>query len=401
MSHSGKQDLLLRYRLLLAGAFFLFFLISYMVVKVFIYTPAENQLAYTNRNFEVLGLNVPADLSFCGEKLPTNDYSVRHALEKEFFSTAYWKSNSMVLFNKAQRWFPYIEPILKREKIPTDFKYLAVIESHLSNVTSQAGAAGFWQLVPFSARQYGLEVNEYVDERYDVEKATKAACKHIQEAYEAFNNWTLAAAAYNRGIGGIQNALKAQKAKSYFDLFLNPETAAFVYRILAYKTLLSNPEFMGIKRKLRYLGKPAYKVLKVDSAIGDLSSFAKKYGTTLVTLRSFNPWLLKNSLPNPAGKTYEIRIPKNPKGDYSGYAKDLMPPGDPLSPYVTNPELAEKIDQDTLLTRPVNYVVRVTEPLGDLARFLNVNEEDLRKWNNLDENAKAVQGNTLVVYYKK
>jgi membrane-bound lytic murein transglycosylase D len=401
MTSERPHGYLLRFRLLLAVAFFVVFAVIYSVIKVFFYEPVANTYAYSDRNYEVLGLSLPGDLNFCGEKLPTNNYGVRRALEKEFFSTAYWKSTSSVLFNKAQRWFPYIEPILRRERIPADFKYLVVIESQLSNSTSGAGAAGFWQLVPFSARQYGLEVNEYVDERYDVEKSTVAACKHIREAFEAFNNWTLAAAAYNRGIGGIQKALNAQKAKSYFDLFLNPETGAFVYRILAYKTLLSRPSHFGINKKLRYFGRPAYKVLKVDSAIGDLAHFAKWQGTNLITLRCFNPWLLRNSLPNPAGKTYQIRIPKNPKADYSGYARDLMPEGDPLTPYVKEPKLAEGINEDTVLTKQVNYVVRVTEPLGNLARFLKVQEEDLRRWNSLPDNAQAVQGQTLTVYYRR
>ena len=213
--------------------------------------------------------------------------------------------------------------------------------------------------------------------------------------------WTLAAAAYNRGIGGIQNAMKNQKAENYFDLMLNPETGAFVYRILAYKTLFSNPEFLGIAKKLRYFPKPPYKILKVDSAIADLTRFAAAHQTNLITLRCFNPWLLRNSMPNPAGKAYQIHIPKNPQADYSGYASDLIPAGDPLTPYVKQPQLAEGINHDTLLAKQVNYVVRISEPIANLARFLKVPEEDLRKWNHLEGGQNAVVGQTLVVYYKR
>lgn len=393
--------ILFRFKLILTGFFFLVFCVAYLVMKSFVYPPSSNPVAYHNNNFNVLGLNIPPDLHFCGEPVPSNNYGIRSALEKEFFSSAYWKTTSMVFFNKAQRWFPYIEPILKKEGVPDDFKYLCVIESHLSNVTSPVGAAGFWQLVPTSAQNYGLEVNDYVDERYHVEKATVAACRHLKEAYSNFNNWTLAAAAYNRGIGGIRNALRTQKADNYFDLLLNPETGSFVYRILAYKTLLMNPGHFGIKKsKLRYSPRIACKVYKVDTAITDLGSFARKLGINLVTLRIFNPWLLRSSLPNPGGKLYEIRVPKDQDLDYTAYARDLVPEGDVLLPYVTKAPkvITRSADSDTLLSKKIQYVVRVDEPIASLAAFFKVNESDLCKWNNLEPAARAVPGQTLVIH---
>ena len=393
----------LKYKVMLTGMFFLMFCITYMVVKTFVYPPSGNQIAYNNNNFNVLGLNIPSNLQFCGEPVPSNNYGIRSALEKEFFSSAYWKTSSMIFFNKAQRWFPYIEPILKREGLPDDFKYLCVIESHLSNVTSPVGAAGFWQLVPSSARNYGLEVNEYVDERYHVEKATVAACRHIKEAYANFHNWTLAAAAYNRGIGGIINAMRSQKADNYFDLLLNPETGAFVYRILAYKTLLMNPEHFGIKKgKLRYAPKIAFNVHKVDTTIHSLSAFAKHIGVNLVTLRIFNPWLLRSSLPNASGKVYEVRVPKDNDADYTAYARDLVPEGDVLLPYVQKtPVITKAPEIDSLLTKKIQYVVRVDEPITNLAAFFRVNPADLSKWNNLDVTAMAIRGQTLVIHVPK
>jgi membrane-bound lytic murein transglycosylase D len=397
-----SDRLFFRFKLMLTCLFFLVFCVTYIVVKTFVYPPSSNAIAYNNNNFNVLGLNIPSDLQFCGEPVPSNNYGIRSALEKEFFASAYWKTSSLVFFNKAQRWFPYIEPILKREGVPDDFKYLCVIESHLSNVSSPVGAVGFWQLVPFSARQYGLEVNDYVDERYHVEKATVAACRHLKEAYANFNNWTLAAAAYNRGIGGIRNAMKSQKADNYFDLMLNPETGSFVYRILAYKTLLMNPAHFGIKKgKLRYASKIPYKIYQVDTTVNDLSQFARDLGVNLVTLRIFNPWILRSSLPNASGKTYEIRVPRDQDADYTAYARDLVPEGDVLLPYVTKTpkiEVTASPEADTLLSKKIQYVVRVDEPLANLAAFFKVNQNDLCRWNNLDPTASAVRGQTLVIH---
>jgi membrane-bound lytic murein transglycosylase D len=399
MSYYG-HGYFIRVRILLAAAFFLLFALIYVVTRIFILGPQPNDVSYANSNFNVLGLHMPRNLNFCGEKLPSNDYAITRALEKEFFTSSYWKANSILLFNKASRWFPIIEPILKAHGVPDDFKYLAVIESHLSNATSPAGAAGFWQLVNVSAQNYGLEVNDYVDERYHVEKATVAACRHFREAHAIFRNWTLSAAAYNRGIGGIQNALRRQKTDNYFDLMLNPETGAFVYRIIAYKTLLTNPEHFGIWKKLRYAPKPAFSVVKVDSSISDLADFAERMGVSLITLRSFNPWILRNSLPNPGGKIYEIRIPKNKMADLTSYARDLLPDGDPIEKYLSSPALADSADVDTVLTRKILYEVKVDEPLDNLARFLKVKPEDLRKWNNLGESGNAVKGQTLTIFYR-
>ncbi len=281
---------------------------------------------YSNSNFKVLGLNIPANLEFAGERVPQNDYEIKESLEKEFFSNKSWKNSSMALFYKAQKWFPVIEPILKREGVPDDFKYVAVIESHLSNVVSPMGAAGFWQLMPTTAQGYGLTVNNEVDERYDVEKATYVACKHFKDAYKYFNNWTLSAAAYNVGIGGIQSALKRQNTDNYYDLLLNKETGSFIYRILAYKTLLSNPEHFGVNNKVKKRGGlPPYKTVKVDSSITNLAVFAKHYETNVVTLKTFNSWLIGDQLTNPDKRVFVFKIPKNKNVDLSVYFNDVFP----------------------------------------------------------------------------
>lgn len=295
-------------------------------LKIYSFQPDLTAADFSNANFKVLGLNIPAHLAFAGERVPQNDYEIKESLEKEFFSNKSWKNSSMTLFARAQKWFPLIEPILKREKVPDDFKYVAVIESHLSNVISPMGAGGFWQLMPATARNYGLTVDDQVDERYDVEKATLVACKHFKDAYKYFNNWTLSAAAYNVGIGGIQNALKQQNTDSYYDLLLNQETGSFIYRILAYKTLLSNPEHFGVKNKLKKSGGfPAHKLVKVDSSITNLRAFAKHLNTNVITLKTFNPWLIGDKLLNPEKKTYSFKIPKNKNVDLSVYFNDVFP----------------------------------------------------------------------------
>lgn len=378
-------------------------LAGYFVLKIYLYAPTKNPVTYSNNNFYVLGLNIPSTLDFCGEKIPSNNFEIRKNLEKEFFNNAYWKSNSAVLFAKAQKWFPYIEPILKKENVPDDFKYVAVIESHLSNIVSPAGAAGFWQLVPSSARNYGLEVNEFVDERYHVEKATHAACKLFKAAHSNFNNWTLSAAAYNRGIGGIQAALKKQKTNNYYDLVLNKETGSFVYRILAYKTLFSKPQHFGIKKKKwKYYPLVAYNIYKVDSSITNLSAFAKHVGCNKATVKFFNPWIRQDHLPNSDGKVYEIRIPKNLTADYSGYISDLAGQNGRLNQDAEEPPAkVETVEQDslTLTKKMIIHVVKENETFEILGGLYDVKPENLRKWNNITDNQEAVPGQTLSIYY--
>ncbi len=323
-----------------------FWIVFTLLIRFISFSPDLSRIDYSNSNFKVLGLNIPANLAFAGEKVPQNDYEIKESLEKEFFSNKSWKSSSLILFTKAQKWFPLIEPILKKEGIPDDFKYVAVIESHLSNVVSPMGAGGFWQLMPNTAQGYGLTVNSEVDERYDVEKATHVACKHFKDAYKYFNNWTLSAAAYNVGIGGIQNALKKQNTDNYYDLLLNKETGSFIYRILAYKTLLSNPQHFGVKGKIKKGGGfPSYKIVKVDSSITNLNAFAKHLNTNLITLKTFNPWLIGEKLTNPDKLTYSFKIPKNKNVDLSVYFNDVFPQE------IAADTLFKKIDPDSLKTK--------------------------------------------------
>jgi len=284
-------------------------------------------LSYSDSNYKILGLNLPKDLSFAGERVPQNNFQIKENLEKEFIVNKSWKSTSQLLFNKSQKWFPIIERILKEEKVPDDFKYIAMIESHLSNIVSPMGAAGFWQLMPNTARNYNLIVNEYIDERFDVEKSTRAACKHFKDGYKVFNNWTLSAAAYNVGIGSVKKSIANQEKTNYYNLTLNKETASFIYRILAFKTLLSNPEHFGFSyKKASKFSFPKYTIVKIDSSIHNLNYFAKAINTNLITLKTFNPWLINDKIENNEHKIIEFKIPKNKNIDISVYFNDLYPP---------------------------------------------------------------------------
>lgn len=267
---------------------------------------------YFNSSYKVFSIHIPKNLNFAGEKVPVRDFTVREAMEKELIINTYWQSQSLLLHKRANRWFPLIEPILKENGIPDDFKYIALIESQLSNVISPQGATGFWQIVEPTGKQYGLEITEEIDERYDVTKSTYAACKYFKEAYKIFNNWTLVAASYNRGMGGVQAAMDKQKVNNYYDLLLTEETARYVYRLLAVKEIISRPKVYGFILRKKDLYPPiATKKIKTDTTINDLAVFAISQNINYKILKTFNPWLRANTLTNPDHKQYTIEIPKN------------------------------------------------------------------------------------------
>lgn len=255
---------------------------------------------------------VPNELQFAGEVVPLNKSEIYERLDRELISNTYYHSNTILTLKRAQKYFPIIEPILKEEGVPDDFKYLCVIESNLSNVVSPAGAAGFWQFLGSTARIYGLEVNGQVDERYHLEKATRAACKYLKDAYKQFNNWTLAAASYNMGIVGLESKMIEQREKTYYDLLLYQETQRYVFRILAVKSIFSNPDRYGFyildQEKYKY---PKHNTIKIDSPIDCMICFAKDNGITYKELKWLNPWIRSSRINNPNKKVYEIKILKD------------------------------------------------------------------------------------------
>lgn len=273
---------------------------------------SENELYWkeflkNNRIFSVL---VPKNIQFANEKMPSNDFSVMESMERELLLNTYFHSQTLLMHKRANRWFPIIEPILKKNGIPEDFKYLSVIESNLSNTTSPKGACGFWQLLENTAKQYGLEINDEIDERYHVEKSTEAACKYFNAAYQTFGNWTLVAASYNMGMDGLKKQLEKQKVNSYYDLSLNDETARYIFRILSIKEILSMPKNYGYQLRKKDLYPPLTTMnITIDSTISDLALFAQANKVSYKILKYFNPWLRQNSLNMTNKKPYTIQFP--------------------------------------------------------------------------------------------
>lgn len=274
-------------------------------------------------NYKIFTAEIPSKLDFCNEEVPLKMYYVRESLERELLTNTFWQSNTMLMLKRAYRWFPVIEPILKENGLPDDFKYLALIESGFLNVVSPANAAGFWQFIKPTGQRYGLEINEEVDERYHLEKATAAACTFAKNTYGMFNNWTLAAAAYNMGESGVKRSLESQNVNSYYDLYLNDETSRYIYRILALKLIYSQPVKYGYYLRLKDLYPPIpFKIVMVDSSITNLVAFAKENGITYKVFKDFNPWLRNKQLTNKAKKSYQVKIPLS---GYDNYDNLLEP----------------------------------------------------------------------------
>ena len=276
---------------------------------LFIYS-TEEPIKNTSDTYQIKALKIPNNLTFAGEAIPLNKPDVRERIDKELLVNTYWQSNALLLIKRSHKFFPVIEPILAKNGIPDDFKYLAVIESGLENVTSSAGAKGFWQLMPNTAKERGLEVNNNVDERYNIEKATEAACDYLLQSKEKFGTWTLAAAAYNAGNRGISRNQEKQKVTDYYDLLLSSETQRYVPRIIAIKEILSHPNHYGFIFDNEDLYKlEQTKLVTVDTAIHNIASFAQQMECNYKELKLHNPWLRENHLNNKSRKKYEIKIP--------------------------------------------------------------------------------------------
>lgn len=260
--------------------------------------------------YKVVSIPTPTELTFAGESVPLKIMDVKEKLDRELHVNSYWHSNTFLNLKRASRWFPVIEPILKENGIPDDFKYLAVIESGLTNAVSPAGATGYWQFMKETGKSYGLEINSEIDERYHIEKATKAACDYLSDAYMLYGSWSLVAASYNMGMGGVNKQLERQKVDSYWDLLLNQETGRYVYRIMAVKEVLNNPDTYGFVIDESDLYQP-YEThdLELSKGQADLAQFAIDQGINYKILKTLNPWLRKRALTNSSGKTYVLKMP--------------------------------------------------------------------------------------------
>ncbi len=265
-----------------------------------------------SKTYEVKAVKLPDYIEFAGEEVPLSKADVRERLDRELLVNTYWQSNGLLLMKRANKFFPLIEPLLQEYNLPDDFKYLCVAESALIQVPSYKGAAGYWHFMPKTGREYGLEVNKNVDERYNLKLSTKVAADYLKRAKAKFKSWTLAAAAYNAGSGRISQRLREQKVSSYYDLLLNPETGRYVFRILALKEIMSNPEKYGFIYDQEDLYTfPEVREIVIDSPINDLADFAKQYNTTYKELKIVNPWLRDTKLNNSTKKEYRIKIPIN------------------------------------------------------------------------------------------
>ena len=269
---------------------------------------AEEPLNATKKvapEYKISAIEIPENLNFAGEHVPQEDPEIMERIDREFLVNTYWQSNALLLMKRAHKYFPVIEPILTKYGVPDDFKYLAVAESGLQNVVSPAGATGVWQIMRATGREYGLEVNTNVDERYHLEKATEVACRYLRKYKDKFGSWTLAAAAYNAGAGGVNKQLTLQQADNYYDLLLGQETGRYIFRILAIKEILSNPDIYGfeIADEDLYNAIPTFSV-EVDKPIANFADFASEYGINYKILKRHNPWLREPHLNNKSGKKY-------------------------------------------------------------------------------------------------
>jgi len=259
----------------------------------------------------VRSVDLSGPFTFAGEELPMGNFDVRERLDHELLRNAYFHRNTILLLKRRARYFPIIESILAEEGVPDDLKYLAVAESGLSEATSVAGAKGVWQFMTPTGKHFGLEINEEVDERFHLEKATRAACKYLKDYHREFGDWRWVAAAYNMGGPNVRKWRDRQRAETVFDLDINSETMAYLFRIVALKTILKDPASFGyeIADQESYPALDRYHTVTVGKSISNLGDFAIEQGTNYRMLKLYNPWLVSGSLPIRAGNSYDIRIP--------------------------------------------------------------------------------------------
>lgn len=331
-----------------SGLIVLFFLIKLFSFSSEQTTDDKTYYSKFRQDYSIYSVKIPEEMYFCDEPVPLQDLEVKRRMDKELLSNTYFQSNTIILMKRANRWFPIIEPILKKYNIPDDFKYLTIAESNLTNVVSPAGAVGYWQLMKATAKSYGLEISQEVDERYHMVKSAEAACKYLKRAYGEFGSWTLSAAAYNMGIDGIKRQVTKQRSDNYYDLYLNTETSRYIFRILAIKQLFTHPEEYGfhLREKDKYSVVPSH-MLTVDTSISNLVNFALSQNINYKILKTFNPWLRKNKLTISMGKSYIIEIPDSGYQVFFDYSHDSLYLGDSLINSQINNQITDSI-QDSI-----------------------------------------------------
>ncbi|WP_439127366.1 lytic transglycosylase domain-containing protein [Polaribacter sp.] len=300
----------------------IFSFLSIVIVTILFYNAInKNQLVedshiskepeiQTHKTYKIKSLKLPDNLNLAGERVPVEIPDVRERMERELLVNTYWQSNGLLLIKRANKYFPILEPLLKKYNLPDDFKFLALAESGFIDETSSAGAAGMWHFMKATGREYGLEINRNVDERYDIEKSTKVAAEYLKKSKERLGTWTLAAAAYNAGNYGVSKRLETQQVNSYYEALLPDETERYVFRILALKEIISNPKKYGfVFEKTDLYSLEPTRTVEVDTVIRNLAVFAKGFGMNYKELKILNPWLRENKLNNKSRKLYHIKVP--------------------------------------------------------------------------------------------
>ncbi len=428
----------------------LFVLIGYTTYSKLSEKP-EITFEPTIRYQEIYPVEMPEMLTLAGETVPLDNRDVMERFDREINLNTYWHANTLLMLKRANRWFPQIEPIIKQYGLHPDLKYMVVIESMFENVVSPRGATGFWQLMEGTALELGLEVNEEVDERYHPLKSTHAACKYLKRAYKSYGNYANTMASYNMGMGGFSKAVQNQNQESYYDLLLNGETSRYVFRILAVKELLENPDKYGFKvpKKNLYKREKMRKV-KVTESIPNLTEWALQQKISYKVLKQYNPWLRANTLTIKEGKTYTIDIPVNPPVDEEESAiqpdgmrldtmgrsqqpvgKSLLNNRIALADYsaVTNQitvaeeKTGKAVMQEASLIKPaaerlmaekeksekpkakaqvsqrkqIRHIAKRKEKVADIASVYNISEDEILEWNQL-ETPRIKKGQELVIY---
>ncbi|MBO4944550.1 MAG: lytic transglycosylase domain-containing protein [Muribaculaceae bacterium] len=275
-------------------------------------TAAEETPRVPSVELTITTPDIPDKIEFCGKTISLDRDDMYERYDRELTSMAYTHGNTMLVLKRANRYFPIMAPILKEEGVPLDMLYLACIESQLNNrARSGASAAGLWQFMPATGKEYGLEVNDSVDERYNTELATRAACRFLKKAYARYGDWPTVAAAYNGGTNRISRELSAQQADRALDLYLNDETSRYPFRIMAMKAIMEHPSHYGFKLRADQLYMPVEcDTILVDKPLASWAAWAKEHGTDYLSLREMNPWIRGKSLPNKSGKVYSVAVPK-------------------------------------------------------------------------------------------
>jgi hypothetical protein len=289
-------------------------LLSVLIVTLLFFNAIHktdvDQETSTHPTYKIKALKLPNNLNLAGERVPLEKSDIRERMDRELLVNTYWQSNGLLLIKRANKYFPILEPLLKKYGLPDDFKFLALAESAFIDETSSAGAAGMWHFMKATGKEYGLEINSNVDERYNIEKSTKVAAEYLIKSKKRFNSWTLAAASYNVGSFGVSRRLKTQEVDSYYDVKLPNETERYVFRIIALKEVISNPKKYGFvfdQEDLYTL--PKTRTITIDTPIPNITEFAKKYGLTYKEFKIHNSWLRENKLNNSSRKVYKIKIP--------------------------------------------------------------------------------------------